>query len=95
MNKEETQRLLDAAVEDNLIKLERKVGTKGHKSGVEEKAYRLPTPDMLPRERHDWYCFHCHAGGEVLLCAACHRVFHQSCHKAENPVGGLNDSFVF
>ena len=36
----ETQRLLDSAVEDNLIKLERKVGTKGNKSGVEEKAYR-------------------------------------------------------
>jgi hypothetical protein len=32
---------------------------------VEEDAYRLPTEDMLPFERHDWYCFHCHAGGEV------------------------------
>lgn len=75
--------MLDAAVEDNLIKLERKIGTKGNKSGVEEKAYRLPTSDMLPRERHDWYCFHCHSGGEVLLCSACHRVFHENCLKAE------------
>ncbi len=83
VNKEQTQRLLDTAVEDNLIKLERKVGTKGNKSGVEEKAYRLPTSDMLPRERHDWYCFHCHSGGEVLLCEGCHRVYHESCLKAE------------
>jgi hypothetical protein len=37
---DETQRLLDSAVEDNLIKLENKVGTKGTKSGIEEKAYR-------------------------------------------------------
>lgn len=51
---DETQRLLDSAVEDNLIKLENKIGTKGTKSGIEEKAYRLPTLDMLPRERHDW-----------------------------------------
>ena len=78
-----TQRLLDSAVEDNLIKLEKKVGTKGHKSGIEERAYRLPTSDMLPRERHDWYCFHCHAGGEVLLCEGCQRVYHESCLKAE------------
>jgi hypothetical protein len=73
---------LDAAVEDNLIKLERKMGTKGSKSGVEENAYRLPTADMLPRERHDWYCFHCHAPGEVLLCDTCHRVYHEACVKA-------------
>ena len=46
--------MLDSAVEDNLIKLENKIGTKGTKSGIEEKAYRLPTLDMLPREKHDW-----------------------------------------
>ena len=40
IKKDGTQRLLDAAVEDNLIKLERKVGTKGTKCGVEENAYR-------------------------------------------------------
>jgi len=49
LTKEATQRLLDLAVEDNLIKLENKIGTKGNKSGIEEKAYRLPTADMLPR----------------------------------------------
>uniref|UniRef100_A0A0K2V833 SCAN domaincontaining protein 3like [Acyrthosiphon pisum] n=1 Tax=Lepeophtheirus salmonis TaxID=72036 RepID=A0A0K2V833_LEPSM len=82
LKKDETQRLLDLAVEDNLIKLETKIGTKGTKSGIEEKAYRLPTSDMLPRERHDWYCFKCHAGGEVVLCATCHRVYHEDCIKS-------------
>ena len=43
--------------------------------------FRLPTEDMLPFERHDWYCFHCHSGGEVVLCRDCHRVYHQSCLK--------------
>ena len=107
---DETQRLLDSAVEDNLIKLENKIGTKGTKSGIEEKAYRLPTLDMLTREKHDWwvqqqktnwqsslrdthitylkliffrYCWHCHSGGEILLCSSCQRVFHESCLKTE------------
>jgi len=83
LDKETTQRLLDLAVEDNLIKLHKKVGTKGNKAGVEEDAYRLPTEDMLPYERHDWYCFHCHAGGEVLMCRDCHRVYHQACIKQD------------
>ena len=83
IKKDETQRLLNSAVEDNLIKLERKMGTKGTKAGVEENAYRLPTSDMLPRERHDWYCFHCHSGGEVLLCTGCHRVYHENCLRSE------------
>ena len=38
---------------------------------------------MLPFERHDWYCFHCHSGGEVILCRDCHRVYHQSCLKVD------------
>ena len=36
---------------------------------------------MLPFEQHDWYCFHCHSGGEVVLCRDCHRVYHQGCLK--------------
>ena len=81
LTNEATQRLLDLAVEDNLIKLENKIGTKGTKSGVQENAYRLPTNDMLAREQHDWYCFHCHTGGEVVLCSDCHRVYHEGCLK--------------
>lgn len=91
LTKEATQRLLDLAVEDNLVKLENKIGTKGNKNGVEEKAYRLPTPDMLPRERHDWYCFHCHTGGEVVLCSGCHRVYHETCLK--EPLSEENEFF--
>ena len=68
LDKETTQRLLDLAVEDNLIKLHKKVGTKGNKAGVEEDAFRLPSEDMLPYERHDWYCFHCHCkSGEIRV----------------------------
>ena len=66
LDKETTQSLLNLAVEDNLIKLHKKVGTKGNKAGVEEDAYRLPTEDMLPYERHDWYCFHCHGEKPTL-----------------------------
>jgi len=95
LDKETTQRLLDLAVEDNLIKLHKKVGTKGNKAGVEEDAYRLPTEDMLPYERHDWYCFHCHSGGEVVMCRDCHRVYHQACIKQDliDPTAGFICSF--
>jgi len=95
LDKETTQRLLDLAVEDNLIKLHKKVGTKGNKAGVEEDAYRLPTEDMLPYERHDWYCFHCHSGGEVAMCRDCHRVYHPSCVKQDwsDPSGGFVCNF--
>ena len=27
------------------------------------------------------YCFHCHTGGEVVLCSDCHRVYHEACLK--------------
>ena len=37
LSKEATQRLLDLGVEDNLIKLETKIGTKGNKNGIEER----------------------------------------------------------
>jgi len=91
LSKEATQRLLDLGVEDNLIKLETKIGTKGNKNGIEERAYRLPTHDMLPKERYDWYCFHCHNGGEVVLCIGCHRVYHETCLK--EPLSEVNDFF--
>ena len=94
ISKEQTQTLLDLAVQDNLIKLENKIGTKGTKSGVEEKAYRWPTLDMLPRERHDWYCFHCHTGGEVVLCGDCHRVYHEACLKEPLKLGVHTDDFL-
>jgi hypothetical protein len=30
-------------------------------------------------ESHDWYCFECHVGGEVLKCRSCWRVYHPVC----------------
>ena len=38
---------------------------------------------MLAKDRFDWYCFHCHNGGEVILCSGCPRVFHEECLKRE------------
>ncbi|KAL3242784.1 hypothetical protein MRX96_020950 [Rhipicephalus microplus] len=35
------------------------------------------------RDGHDWYCFECHRGGEVLLCSTCHRVYHVVCVKED------------
>jgi hypothetical protein len=31
------------------------------------------------KDDHDWYCFECHAGGDVICCTSCHRVYHVSC----------------
>ena len=94
LRQERTQKLLDLGVYDNVIKRETTIGTKGNKKGIEELAYRKPTPNMLPKERHDWYCFHCHNGGEVVLCIGCHRVYHESCLKEPlSEVNGFNCNF--
>jgi len=34
---------------------------------------------QLVKDDHDWYCFECHAGGDVICCTSCHRVYHVSC----------------
>jgi hypothetical protein len=34
---------------------------------------------QLVKDGHDWYCFECHAGGDVICCTTCHRVYHVSC----------------
>ena len=94
LRQKRTQELLDLGVYDNVIKLETTIGTKGNKKGIEELAYRKPTPNMLPKERYDWYCFHCHNGGEVVLCIGCHRVYHESCLKEPlSEVNGFNCNF--
>lgn len=33
----------------------------------------------MPNKNHDWYCYECHAGGEVIDCAQCSRAFHLDC----------------
>ncbi|PSN41957.1 hypothetical protein C0J52_06431 [Blattella germanica] len=42
----------------------KRVGYKGSKVGVEQEGYRLPQ-GSLERDGHDWYCFECHAGGDL------------------------------
>lgn len=33
----------------------------------------------VQEREHDWYCFECHTGGEVVACDRCPRVFHATC----------------
>lgn len=35
-------------------------------------------------DRHDWYCFECHKGGEVVCCSKCYRVYHEMCINVED-----------
>ncbi|UYV79569.1 ZMYND11 [Cordylochernes scorpioides] len=38
-----------------------------------------PAVGVQEKDDHDWYCFECHLGGEMLLCSQCHRVYHPDC----------------
>ncbi|CAL4127213.1 unnamed protein product, partial [Meganyctiphanes norvegica] len=78
MEQDEVEKHLDDCANDNLIAVTRKVGQKGSKVGVEQEGFRLPTPPE-EADRHDWYCFECHSGGEVICCSKCYRVFHPDC----------------
>ncbi|KAF8797288.1 Zinc finger MYND domain-containing protein 11 [Argiope bruennichi] len=78
LNPSDLERQLNFAVSDGLIVVKKSLGCKGSKVGVEQDGYRIPE-DVKERDGHDWYCFECHRGGEVLLCTTCHRVFHEVC----------------
>lgn len=78
MKRDTVEADINKAVRDKLVKL-----AKRKKSGDYEISFRLPTEDMNPSEKHDWYCFHCHAPGEVLCCSDCHRVYHERCIKQD------------
>ncbi|XP_022252733.1 zinc finger MYND domain-containing protein 11-like isoform X2 [Limulus polyphemus] len=82
------ERQLNFAVRDNLVVIKKSVGCKGSKVGVEQDGYRLPDDPVEP-ESHDWYCFECHRGGEVVLCSTCHRVYHTFCIKED-----VSDKFI-
>ncbi|PNF16453.1 Zinc finger MYND domain-containing protein 11 [Cryptotermes secundus] len=75
---DEVRRQLNHCVRDGLVRLIKRMGVKGSKIGVEQEGYRLPQ-DTLVKDDHDWYCFECHAGGDVICCTSCHRVYHVSC----------------
>ncbi|KAH9369442.1 hypothetical protein HPB48_000146 [Haemaphysalis longicornis] len=78
----DTDRQLGFAVRDDLLVSKKKVGSKGSKVGVEQEAFQLPE-QPVERDGHDWYCFECHRGGDVLLCTGCHRVYHVVCVKED------------
>lgn len=80
LNAADTDRQLGFAVRDDLLVSKKKVGSKGSKVGVQQEAFQLPE-QPVERDGHDWYCFECHRGGDVLLCASCHRVYHIVCVK--------------
>lgn len=78
----DTERQVGHAVRDGLLSARKRVGFKGSKVGVEQEAYMLPD-GAVERDGHDWYCFECHRGGDVLLCTSCHRVYHVVCVKED------------
>ncbi|KAK3108848.1 hypothetical protein FSP39_017157 [Pinctada imbricata] len=79
----ETEKHLHYAVKDGVILSYMAVGKKGSMTGIEQEGFRLPEEDEDLKGDHDWYCFECHAAGEVLPCSDCWRVFHPSCTMEE------------
>ncbi|GFT07275.1 zinc finger MYND domain-containing protein 11 [Nephila pilipes] len=78
LNTPEAREQLNFAVSDGLVIVKKSLGCKGSKVGVEQNGYRVPE-NIKEKDGHDWYCFECHAGGEVILCSTCFRVYHEEC----------------
>ncbi|XP_052122169.1 zinc finger MYND domain-containing protein 11 isoform X2 [Frankliniella occidentalis] len=95
VSEDEVRRQLSYCVRDGLIRLVKRLGYKGTKIGVEQESYRLPKPKSMVRDDHDWYCFICHSGGDVICCTSCHRVYHLACiEKEELPEEDVKNKFV-
>ncbi|XP_046669765.1 zinc finger MYND domain-containing protein 11-like isoform X2 [Homalodisca vitripennis] len=91
---EEVTRQLNYCVRDGLLQMTKHVGFKGSKIGVETESYKLPG-DEVEKDSHDWYCFECHRGGDVISCNTCHRVYHLACiAKEELPETDVKHKFV-
>ncbi|XP_054271302.1 zinc finger MYND domain-containing protein 11 isoform X2 [Macrosteles quadrilineatus] len=91
---EEVTRQLNYCVRDGLLQLTKRVGFKGSKIGVETEGYNLPG-ETVEKDSHDWYCFECHRGGDVISCNTCHRVYHLACiAKEELPETDVKHKFV-
>lgn len=45
----------------------------------ETEVYKLPDAATVEKGDHDWYCFQCHLGGQVVKCEDCPRVYHLEC----------------
>lgn len=94
VSEDEVRRQLNHCVRDGLLRLIKRVGYKGSKIGIEQEGYRLPQ-DKLEKDQHDWYCFECHRGGDVICCTSCHRVYHLACiTKEELPEEDVKNTFV-
>lgn len=37
----------------------------------------------MPNKDHDWYCYECHVGGELIDCEQCSRAFHLDCIRTD------------
>lgn len=68
---------LRKAVREGLVFACRSVKKEG--GGKGPITLRIPEPSSLKKEGHDWYCFNCHKGGEVVQCQWCPRVYHYDC----------------
>lgn len=91
---DEVGRQINHCVRDGLLKVIKKIGTKGSKMGLEQEGYKLPE-DKLEKDSHDWYCFECHSGGDVICCTSCHRVYHLSCiSKDDLPEDDVKNKFI-
>ncbi|XP_071447495.1 zinc finger MYND domain-containing protein 11 [Hetaerina americana] len=94
ISEDEVKRQLMYCVRDGLIRLSKRLGCKGSKIGVPQEGYRLPK-DKIERDKHDWYCFECHRGGDVICCIGCHRVYHVSCVSKEDlPEDDVKNKFL-
>ncbi|CAL8121670.1 unnamed protein product [Orchesella dallaii] len=45
----------------------------------ETEIYKLPDASTMEKGDHDWYCFQCHLGGQIVKCEDCPRVYHLEC----------------
>ncbi|RZF42237.1 hypothetical protein LSTR_LSTR004386 [Laodelphax striatellus] len=93
VNHEEVVRQLGYCVRDGLLEQVKRMGFKGSKVGVEQEGYKLPQ-ETMKKDRHDWYCFERHHGGDVISCDSCHRVYHLACiGKEELPETDVKHKF--
>lgn len=93
VSEEEVSRQLQNCVRDGLLFVKKTKVSKGSKLGVEQEGYRLPDLEEVEakKESHDWYCFKCHTGGDVIPCQGCYRVYHMAC---ANNLHGTKDKYI-
>nr|CAD7201040.1 unnamed protein product [Timema douglasi] len=92
-SEEDVSRHLGHCVRDNLVRLVKRVGFKGSQTGKKQESYRLPQ-GTVKKDNHDWYCFECHGGGDVICCTGCHRVYHLSCVATDLSEEDVKKTFV-